>query len=292
MWIRSLDNIRARYVIEVEVICSMEKLIFAQGTWQFISVARLLDPRSTPHQISDDLESFFWVLLYQIVRGRDEKKEFRQAMVDLFDQYESVKRNRSRGGKGKLNVLGGKVLSSRTIMGLTFKTPCSAMIEDLRALFNDFYLFVDYWEGPRPEVDAMYEEMREENPRVQEARKKLQSSDAFLAILEKYLGSGWDVNNDGSLDTSDPLRDHSASRNRRKRPASDSDDGSNFHQHRRNRMPPKSIEKRSRNGLSSQTHSSHGDDRLFSVPSRMEISSGSAPTDSPRPSDEGSSAKQ
>ncbi|KAI0294370.1 hypothetical protein BC826DRAFT_865491, partial [Russula brevipes] len=38
------------------------------GTWQFISVARLLDPWSSPHQVSDDLESFFWVLLYQIVR--------------------------------------------------------------------------------------------------------------------------------------------------------------------------------------------------------------------------------
>jgi len=213
-------------------------------------------------------------------------------MVDVFDQYESVKRNRSRGGKGKLNVLRDAVLSTRTIMGLTFKTPCSAMIEDLRALFNNFYLFVDYREGLQPEVDAMYEEMREENPRVQEARKKVQSSEAFLAILRTHLSSGWDVNDDESLDTSDPLRDHSASRNRRKRPASDSDDGLNFHQNRRNRMPPKSIEKRSRNGLSSQTHSSHGDDRLFSVPSRMEISSGSAPTDSPRPSDEGSSAKQ
>src|SRR6266850_5813948 len=292
MWIRSLDNIRARYVIEVEVICSMEKLIFAQGTWQFISVARLLDPRSTPHQISDDLESFFWVLLYQIVRGRDEKKEFRQAMVDVFDQYESVKRNRSRGGKGKLNVLGGTELKRQVIMGLTYKTPCSAMTEELRALFNDFYLHVSYRKSPQPEVEAMYAKMMEEDPQVQRARKKLQSSETFLAILERHLNSGWDVNDDGSLDRSDPLRDHSASRNRRKRPASDSDDGSNFHQHRRNRMPPKSIEKRSRNELSSQTHSSHGDDRLFSVPSRMEISSGSAPTDSPRPSDEGSSAKQ
>src|SRR6266850_2808578 len=196
MWIRSLDNIRARYVIEVEVICSMEKLILAQGTWQFISVARLLDPWSTPHQISDDLESFFWVLLYQIVRGRDRKKALRQEMVDVFDQYESVKRNRSRGGKGKLNVLRDAVLSTRTIMGLTFKTPCSAMIEDLRALFNNFYLFVDYREGLQPEVDAMYEEMREENPRVQEARKKVQSSEAFLAILRTHLSSGWDVNDD------------------------------------------------------------------------------------------------
>jgi hypothetical protein len=270
----------------------MEKLILLQGTWQFISVARLLDPRSTPHQVSDDLESFFWVLLYQIVRGRDGKKEFRQAMVDVFDQYESVKGNRSRGGKGKLSVLGGTELKRRVIMGLTYKTPCSAMIEELRALFNDFYLHVSYQKSSQPEVEAMYAKMMDEDPQVQKARKKLQSSETFLAILEKHLNSGWDVNDDGSLDASDPLRDHSASRNRRKRPASDSDDGSNFHQRRRNRMPPKSIPKRSRNALSSQTHSSRGSDRLFSISLRMDISSGSAPTDSPRPSDEGSSAKQ
>ncbi|KAI0293570.1 hypothetical protein BC826DRAFT_910504, partial [Russula brevipes] len=41
-------------------------LVLWSGTWQFISVARLLDPFSAPHQVSDDLESFFWVPLYQI----------------------------------------------------------------------------------------------------------------------------------------------------------------------------------------------------------------------------------
>lgn len=221
MRIRSLDNIRARYVVEVEVIFFMERLNLAQGTWQFISVARLLDPWSTPHQISDDLESFFWVLLYQIVQGRDREKMFRQEMADVFDQYESKKHNRSRGGKGKLNVLGGTALSFGVIMGPTFGTPCSAMTEELRALFKDFYIHVAYQKLSHPEVNAMLAKLVEEDPRVQKARKKLQSSDAVLAILERHLNSGWDVNDDGSLNTSDPLRDHSASRNRRKRPASD-----------------------------------------------------------------------
>ena len=270
----------------------IDKLIFVQGTWQFISVARLLDPWSTPHQVSDDLESFFWVLLYQVVRGRDRKKAYRKEMIDVFDQHESAKRNRSRGGKGKLNVFGGTAFQTQVIMTLTLGTPCDALIDELRALFNDFYLFVVYQTGLAPEVTEMFAKKREEDPRVQEARRKLKSSDAFLAILERHLGSGWGVNDDGSLDPSDPLRDHSASRSRRKRSASDSDDGSNFHKRRRNRMPPKSINKRSRNALSSQTHSSHGSDSLFSVPPRMDVSTGSVLTDSPRPSDESSSAKQ
>ena len=152
---------------------------------------------------------------------------------------------------------------------------------------------MSYARGPVPEVEAMYAKMREDDQRVLEARKKLQSSDTFLAILERHLNSGWNINNDGSFDPSDALRDHSASRNRRKRPASDSDDELNFHQRHRGRMPPKPIEG-SRSGLSSQTFSSRGGEGLFSVPSRMEISRGSPgpSSDDPRPSDEGSSAKQ
>ncbi len=38
---------------------------------QFISIARLGDPSSRPHEVSDDLESFFWVLLPQVAECRD-----------------------------------------------------------------------------------------------------------------------------------------------------------------------------------------------------------------------------
>ncbi|KAH9059302.1 hypothetical protein EDB87DRAFT_1622166 [Lactarius vividus] len=33
------------------------------GTWQFISIAHLQEPSIRPHEVSDDLESFYWVLL-------------------------------------------------------------------------------------------------------------------------------------------------------------------------------------------------------------------------------------
>jgi hypothetical protein len=254
-------------------------------------VARLLDPWSTPHQISDDLESFFWVLLYQIVRGRDQEKDFRQTMAGVFDQYESVEGNRSRGGKGKLSVLKGGELPIENINSLTFGTPCHAIIEDLRALFNDSYRFINYIKGREPKVLENSAKRRKEDPRVQEAHKKLQSSDEFLDILGRHLNSTWEVNNDASVDPSDPLLGHSASRNRRKRPATDSGKALNFHQWHRGRMPPKSIE-RSGTGLNSQSSSGHGADGLFSVESRMETSSCRLTSDSPRPSDEGSTTKQ
>jgi hypothetical protein len=213
----------------------------------------------------------------------------RETMVDVFDQYESKKVDRSRGGKGKLAVLEGSELSTPIVMSLAFRTPCSSIIEELRTLFHDFYLFVFYQTGLEPEVLDMYEKMRETDPRVQEARSKLRSSDAFLAILEKHLNSAWDVDDDGSLDLSEPLLDSSASRNRRKREAGDSnDDGRNIHVRRRGLMPPKSRE-RSRDDLSSQTSSNTNE--LFSIQSRMHVSSSIRPSGTPRTSDDGSSPK-
>ena len=213
----------------------------------------------------------------------------RETMMDVFDQHESKKVGRSRGGKGKLAVLGGTELPTPIILSLTFRTPCSAIIEELRALFYELYRFVFYQTGLEQEVVEMYEKLRETDPRVQDARNKLRSSDAFLAILEKHLNSAWDVDDDGSLDLSEPLLDSSASRNRRKRAAGDSnDDGRNIHVRRRGLMPPRSRE-RSRDELSSQTSSNR--DQLFSTHSRMHISGSILPSGTPRTSDDGSSAK-
>jgi hypothetical protein len=213
----------------------------------------------------------------------------RETMVDVFDHHESKTVGRSRGGKGKLAVLEGSELSTQIVMSLAFKTPCFSIIEELRALFRDFYLFVSYQTGLEPEVVEMYEKMRETDSRIQEARSKLRSSDTFLAILEKHLNSAWDVDDDGSLDLSEPLLDSSACRNRRKREAGDSnDDGWNIHVRREGLMPPRSRET-SRDELSSQTSSNN--DELFSIHSRMHISSSIRPSGTPRTSDDGSSPK-
>ncbi|KAI0294369.1 hypothetical protein BC826DRAFT_1011940, partial [Russula brevipes] len=211
-------------------------------------------------------------------------------MADVFDQCESEKVGRSRGGRGKLAVLGGTEFPTQVILSLTFKTPCPAIIEELRALFNDLYRFVTYEVGLEPEVVEMYEKLRQEDPRVQQARCRLQNADAFLAILEKHLKSDWGVNNDGSLDLSEPVPDPSASRNRRKRTAADSEeDEKTFHVKRRELMPPKSKE-RPRDDLSSQTSSAC--DRLFSITLAMHSSNGLLPSSSLGPSNDGRSAKR
>jgi hypothetical protein len=61
----------------------------------------------------------------------------------------------------------------------------------------------------------------------------LRTSDAFLAIIEKYLASEWSINDDDA----DPSVERFASRNRKKRTAAAmDDDGEDIHIAR---MPPK-----------------------------------------------------
>jgi hypothetical protein len=53
-----------------------------------MSIARLMDLSSRPHEVSDDLESFFWVLLYEVVRYRNTfDEEVKKEMQTVFDPH-------------------------------------------------------------------------------------------------------------------------------------------------------------------------------------------------------------
>ncbi|KZV69778.1 hypothetical protein PENSPDRAFT_608208 [Peniophora sp. CONT] len=65
------------------------------GTWQFISAALLSKPTFKAHQLRDDLESFYWVFLYVVLRYRyipvkfkDDSDRHRRYMSTLFDFVE------------------------------------------------------------------------------------------------------------------------------------------------------------------------------------------------------------
>jgi len=160
------------------------------------------------------------------------------------------------------------------------KTPCRAIIEEMHSLFRDLYLYIQA--GDIPESQSAIEEMRSEDTRVHDAHRKLQNSDVFLAIMKKYLGSEWDIDDDGSLDHTEPQPDPSASRKRRKRKADDGgDEEDNWHLRRIGRYPPKpSIRRSAADGHSTQTSitSSHHNSPFSTsrdMPSSSLISSGS-----------------
>ena len=242
-----------------------------------------MDPWSRPHEVSDDLESFFWVLMYEVVRYRNDKaKDFAEAMQFVFDTHTAPdKAGVVRGGDGKLNCVGGYKFSRKVIRGLV-KTPCRKILEEMRSLFREIYC--DITEGNASDTGSGTDEDedRELEQRVKDAREKLRSSEVFLEIIERHLGSDWDIDNDGSLDVTESQPDPSASRDRRKRKAEDSgDSGENWHVRRVGRYPPKSLIRRSGvDDHSTQTSvtSSHHSSPFSSsrdIPSSTLISSGS-----------------
>ena len=91
------------------------------------------------------------------------------------------------------------------------------------------------------------EERTGQGPPESEAREKLRTSDAVLAIFEKHLGSEWDIDDDGSSDRPELQPDGSASssRKRLKRKAgdrSDSEDSEDVRRRLRVGIPPSTEE--------------------------------------------------
>jgi hypothetical protein len=83
------------------------------------------------------------VLLYLVVKCRNATNvNFSTVMQHVFDQHTDMDRNGIvKGGNGKLSCLRQVNLHPITIKGLV-KTPCRNIIEELRSVFNDFYLGV------------------------------------------------------------------------------------------------------------------------------------------------------
>jgi hypothetical protein len=172
-------------------------------------------------------------------------------MQNVFDQHTDFDRDGIvRGGSGKLFCLRGTYLDPPDIHDLV-RTPCRAILEELRSLFHDFYLHVSARTDVSSDTQLMVTAQREQNPRVREAIEKLRSSEWVLSIINRHLASSWDVDDDGSIHKTELRPDPSASRQRRKRKAADIDDGMTFNQRRKGRLPPSSTQP-SRDSLAMQ----------------------------------------
>jgi len=156
----------------------------------------------------------------------------------VFDQHMDMDRiGLVTGGQGKLACVRDGILD-RPIVRALVQTPCKGIIEDFRALFRDFYLYIPTLTDVS--LGSLYEADREEDPQVKDAREKLSSSRWVLDMMNRHLASQWNVDNDGSLHTTVLHPDSVASRDRRKRKAPDSkdDEDENFNQRRKGRLPP------------------------------------------------------
>ena len=203
------------------------------------------------------------MLLYQVVKCRNSKRlSLEEEMRNVFDQHTERDHNGIiTGGKGKLFCLRDGELSPFVVHELV-DTPCKDIIEDLRVLFHDLHRHIPA-DAIRinPATLLVLEAKRKQDPRVQEATKNLSSSEWILEIIDRYLSSKWDVDDDGSLYKAVLRPDSAASRNRRKRKAEDGNEQKmTFNQRRRGRVPLRSAAS-SRNTVWSQGTHSHSNSR-------------------------------
>ncbi len=192
-------------------------------------MARLLDPSSRPHEVSDDLESFFWVLLYLIAKCRGpEKAVVSQQMKLVFDQYYDMGNDSiTKGGSGKFICLQGGYLPAEVVEELA-ETPCKDIVEELRSLFQDLYRHIPLITDTRSKMQEKIRRKRDKDEKVQSALKMLVSSSEVLAIIDKHLASNWDVDNDCSLGTVDVFPDLSLSTSGQKQKRKAEDDWENI----------------------------------------------------------------
>jgi hypothetical protein len=175
------------------------------------------------------------VLLYEIIRYRDCELLFSEEHIQSIFGRPTGYFDSPDNGKIECLVDTG---FHRILLKMLVKTPCRKIIADMRSLIVGLYISKDYMGQSSDEEDPG------RGPPVSDARENLRTSDAFLAILEKHLGTKWEIDDDGSLDRPELQPDGTASRKRLKRKAGDRSDSSeeNINVRRRGRLPPSTEE--------------------------------------------------
>lgn len=123
-----------------------------QGTWQFMSISLLWRDRAqqnqlVQHNVSHDLESFLWLLLYLVLRYRPRpdrsNTRVQRLMQNLFDKcdFQSSGPYTGGGSKSLFLVDCDAILSGHTRPSAlqTLPRPVSNTLETLRTLFRDSY---------------------------------------------------------------------------------------------------------------------------------------------------------
>jgi len=208
------------------------------------------------------------VLLYEVAKCRNvTRTDLSGELQNVFDQYSRVGHDDAvTGGVGKRICLQDLYLGPLIFRDLV-KTPCREIIEELRTLFHDFY----FHEPTRVDLslDALLyaEHLRESDPKVKDARERLCSSRWILDMIKRHLASKWDVDDDGSLDSTLLRPNPTASRRSNKRKAPCDDDKRVSKMHKGGVLPSESV--LSENGSSSRSRGrpTRGS-RLFSTSSR------------------------
>lgn len=124
-------------------------LIFAQGTWQFISALLLLCPGKFPHQVWHDLESFIHVLHWCCFRfhqtNYDSTQTLQRRVYNLYDMH-IIKDGVAIGGTEKLQILRTGNVPFTIMGGSAQKLKIAGLyrtLTKLAALYGEHYQWLD-----------------------------------------------------------------------------------------------------------------------------------------------------
>ncbi|VDC07238.1 unnamed protein product [Peniophora sp. CBMAI 1063] len=132
------------------------RMLWRTGTWAFLSISLLKKPFSKTHELCDDLESFFWVLLYVVLRYRygpvkwlesASDGTFQQYMLELFESKSIDGSGITIGGTQKELFLMGapgqlsetEFVTMKDVSRKGMPAPLRELLVALRQEWNKFY---------------------------------------------------------------------------------------------------------------------------------------------------------
>lgn len=119
-----------------------------------MSFALLRRPYDKNQDLADDLEAFFWVLIYHVLRFRPTVRQIADQNIytefcELFDQYSLEGESEAVGGRGKQSFINNTLFTDRqvdmSVKRYGLPEPLAGLIGDFRSLLASFY--------HEPEVD-------------------------------------------------------------------------------------------------------------------------------------------
>ncbi|VDC07971.1 unnamed protein product [Peniophora sp. CBMAI 1063] len=130
------------------------RMLWRTGTWAFLSISLL--PFSKTHELCDDLESFFWVLLYVVLRYRygpvkwlepTSDGAFQKYMLELFESKSIEDGGITVGGSQKRQFLQEAdghlertdLKTMKDVSGKPMPTPLRELLLTLRDEWDNFY---------------------------------------------------------------------------------------------------------------------------------------------------------
>ena len=148
-----------------------------QGTWQFISTAQLRDPGKT-YEVSDELESFFFVILYEGVHWVIHNKPTRLKVKHIFDDVQVEADGRQTGGVGKHNMYTMEDLVILRDLEFDKSPPFTDLIRELFLLFQSL-AFVNQAKSARREKLISTEDRKNVN--------KLKNVKAIVRLMKNAV---------------------------------------------------------------------------------------------------------